>query len=185
MTLPPAQEPGLVGHVRVVAILMMVQGTLEILMGFFWVTMAALFPTLTSMMEGQQNQPPPPEEALWFIIVLYGGIGVVHLVVGILHAYAGYHNYSFKRRTLGIVALSSGVGTLFGCYCLPTAVALSVYGLIVYLNGPVGRAFTMGDEGYPGDAILVTFSRYRSALSNSSTASSNPHADSPFQPPPS
>jgi hypothetical protein len=181
LKLPPAQEPGLVGHVRVVAILMMVQGVLEILMGLFWGAMAALFPTLTTFLESQQNQPPPPDEAFWFIIVLYGGIGVVHLAVGILHAFAGYRNYAFKSRTLGIVALSSGMGTLFGCYCLPTAVALSVYGLIVYLNGPVARAFAMGEEGYPGDAILVTFSPYRSALSSPGPTSSNPHADTPFQ----
>ena len=182
MTLPPPQEPGLVGHVRVIAILMMVQGALEMVMGLFLATFAILFPSLQSIMEEQGQPGVPPEGAIWFMIGLYGGIGLVHLCAGVLHAYAGYRNYAFKGRTLGIVALSSGVLTIFGCYCLPTAVALSVYGLIVYLNGSVARAFIMGEEGFPGDAVLVTFSRYRTAVNDPFSAAGSP-SENPFQRP--
>ena len=49
--------------------------------------------------------------------------------------------------------------SIAGCYCLPTAIGLFVYGLIVLLNEPVKRAFAMGEQGRTAAEIQNHFAR--------------------------
>jgi hypothetical protein len=161
----PRQLPGgMVQHVRVVAILMIVQGVLELLMGVGLGAVAALMPTLIRMemrpVPGPPGQPPP-EFAFWMVTGIYGGMAALALVAAALHIVAGVRNYRFRSRTLGIVAMAGGALTVMTCYCLPTAVGVAVYGLIVYLNDSVAEAFRMGEEGRPANEILASFSGFR------------------------
>jgi hypothetical protein len=47
--------------------------------------------------------------------------------------------------------------TVLTCYCVPTAVAIGIYGLIVYLNQEVSEAFRMGEAGCEPPEIFGTF----------------------------
>ncbi|MDP7017127.1 MAG: hypothetical protein QGG36_15075 [Pirellulaceae bacterium] len=109
----------------------------------------------------QQGQVPPPEQMMLFMTVMYGALGAVAMLVGAVHVFAGLQNYRFRRRVFGTVALGMGMLSVFTCYCAPTGIALAIYGMIVYLNGPVVSAFDMAKQGYSGDAVLATFNRYR------------------------
>jgi hypothetical protein len=165
---PRQFEPGLVSHVRIVAILMIVQGVLELLIGGFYIVMGIIVATvMRDQFASEFVVPadtdaavPPPEVFIWITCGTYVVMGLTNLIVGSLHGYAGYRNYSFKSRTLGVIALAGGMATLLGCYCLPTALALAVYGLIVYLNASVAEAFRMGEQGQPSATILARFSRF-------------------------
>jgi hypothetical protein len=155
----PAQASNrkLVGHVPVIAVLMMVQGGLELLMGASLIAMAGILPMLMKM-EGQPgNQGPPPEFFAWIMLVIYGGLGLLTIVAAVLHFYAGLRNYRFRNRTLGLVALAGGMVTVFTCYCAPTSIALAVYGLIVYLNADVAQAFELGESGQSKEDLLQRF----------------------------
>ena len=55
-----------------------------------------------------------------------------------------------------MAALISSVASMFTGYCAPTAIALLIYGLIIYLNDDVRRAFEMGEQGYPPEHIKAT-----------------------------
>jgi hypothetical protein len=101
---------------------------------------------------GMTNQP-----AIWIMPVVYGGMAAVALVSSVLHVTAGLRNYCFRGRTLGIVALACGMLTVLTCYCFPTAAALGVYGLIVYLNPEVSEAFRMGEAGRDSAEIVAAF----------------------------
>jgi hypothetical protein len=152
---PFQRRPGLVGHVRAVAILMMVQAALELLAAAGLGAMAVFMPIAFQQMEkqpGMANQP-----GLWIIPLAYGGAAAAALAAGVLHLVAGLRNYRFRGRTLGIVALACGMLTFFTCYCLPTAVALGVYGLIVYLNQEASEAFRIGEAGRQPAEILAKF----------------------------
>ena len=81
------------------------------------------------------------------------------LAAAVLHVVAGLRNWRFRGRILGIVALAAGMVTVLTCYCLPTAMALGIYGLIVYLNGEVSDAFRMAEAGQSADQIFATFRR--------------------------
>jgi len=175
-----AQDYSWVSQVRIFAILNAVQGTLEIPMGLFTTGMAVLFPTLIRMDKARNPNAdgPQPEEFMWFIAGLYLAIGLPVLASGILRLVAAYRNYRFQGRTLGMVSICAGLGSMLSCYCAPTAIGILVYGLILFLNPAVKVAFEMARQGQSADQILAAFSPYQSTY----YAPSPPPA-SPGQPP--
>ncbi len=105
--------------VRVVAALLVVQGVSEcgigLLLIFRWKTSALAF-------------------AIVLLVFLLGGLKVI----------AGVRNYRYRNRVLGILALAVAPLSVFTLFCLPSALALLVCGLVVYLNGDVRRVFASG-----------------------------------------
>jgi hypothetical protein len=152
---PPATG-SMVGHVRVVSILMIVQGSLVVLLGLVLGAMGFAMPVILNtnpaFREDMVDGPP-----IWIFPVIYGSLGVFLLAMGILNIVAGVQNYRFRGRGLGIFALCAGMAASITCYCAPTAIALAVYGLIVYFNQPVVLAFQMARQGLSGDQILAAF----------------------------
>ena len=66
------------------------------------------------------------------------------ILVSIVQILAGLRNYYYRWRLFGIAALILGLSIGISCECAPTALALAVYGLIVYLNKDVAAAFRLG-----------------------------------------
>ena len=162
--IPQDMQRGLVHHVAALGILTIVQGALVTLMGLFLIGMAAVVPAMIKAQGGFPNQPgmpqrPMPAEMEWVLLAVYGGAGVIAVALGVLNIVGGIGVMRFRGRILGIVALSSGLLSIFGCYCFPTALGLFIYGLIVLLNGPVKRAFEMGTEGVSSTEIQAHFAR--------------------------
>jgi hypothetical protein len=153
---------GYVAQVRVVAILNCVQGALEIMLGLMLVAMAIIMPIMLGMeQEGNRHGQPAPEELKWFIGGMYGVMGGLPLIAGLLRVYAGIQNFRFRGRTLGLVSFFVGLISMMACYCAPTSIAILVYGLIVYLNPAVKAAFDMGQQGMSGDQVLSSFAMQR------------------------
>jgi hypothetical protein len=84
-------------------------------------------------------------------------LSVPALVAGVLRIVAGVYNLRYRRRGLGMAALGVGLLTLVTGYCAPSAIALAIYGLIVYLNEPVAIAFSMGNSGRSLAEIRAAF----------------------------
>jgi hypothetical protein len=122
---------GMVGHVRVVAVLLIVQGVFEILFAFFFLAFLAATMLI----------PDPDLASLRPVSVLMAVVSVPALACGVLRMVAGYFNFRFRRRGLGLVGLGAGLVTVMTFYCAATSIALAVYGLIVYLNEAVVAAF--------------------------------------------
>jgi uncharacterized membrane protein HdeD (DUF308 family) len=177
---PAAHDYGWVSQVRIFAILNAVQGVLEIPMGLFTTGMAVLFPTLMQMDKARNPNAggPQPEEFMWFVSAIYLAIGIPVLTSGILRIIAAIRNYSFKGRTLGMVSICAGLGSMLSCYCAPTAIGLLVYGLILFLNPAVKAAFEMARQGHTPDQILAAFSPYQTTF-----YAPNPPPGAPGQPP--
>jgi hypothetical protein len=135
-------DRGMVDHVPIVAALLMVQGALEIVFaisGFGFVALAYL-------------GPEKEFAGIRGLAILMAIISVPALLAGVLQIIAGVFNLRYRRRGLGIAALATGLLALVTGYCAPSAIALAIYGLIVYLNEPVAIAFSMGDGGQsPGE----------------------------------
>jgi hypothetical protein len=155
---PGMRVRGLVGHVRVLAILIIVQGVLSLLMGLMLVTMAIFMGAMFTF------EPPPEAKdgpSGLFLGMIMGGtyltMGLCGAIPGALQIYAGLKLYQFKSRSLGIIALSSGLATILTCYCAPTSIALFVYGLIVLLNDSVREAFELAKQGHSPDQIDLMF----------------------------
>lgn len=162
--LPPDMQRGLVHHVMALSILTIVQGALVLLYGIGLMILAFVMPVFLQAQGGMPRQPgmpaaPMPAGAEWMMLAIYGSMGLVSLVIGVLGIWAGIRMIKFRGRTLGIVALSSGLLSIAGCYCLPTAIGLFVYGLIVLLNPSVKRAFELGEQGHSASEIENHFAR--------------------------
>jgi hypothetical protein len=157
---PELRPAGLVHHVRAIAILMLIQGMLELFAAFGLGAMAIVMPRMIEADMRQMEHPPQmPHNVLTIFTAEFGVMAAAALVTAALHVVAGLRNYQFRGRVMGIVALAGGLATLFTCWCLPTALALGIYGLIVYLNGPVSQAFRMREAGCSTSDIFLTFRR--------------------------
>lgn len=145
-------------QIKVVAILLMVQGGLEAAMGMFLCVMGpVMFGIMSSAPPPSSGGPAPPA-------ALFGGIylvmGIPTLIAGVLKIVAGVRNVKYRGKTLGFIALGSGILSAASCYCIPTALGVAIYGLIVYLNQNSARAFELGETGMPSDQIMATIDGY-------------------------
>jgi hypothetical protein len=139
-------------QIKVVAILMMVEGGLEALMGVFLMVMGPVVMSLMKSAPPTSGGAPPPPEAIGGV---YMAMGALTLIAAIVKVIAGIRNVSLKSRVLGFVGLGSCLLSLASCYCIPFALGLGIYGMIVYLNEKSAQAFQMGDSGMPSDQILA------------------------------
>jgi uncharacterized membrane protein HdeD (DUF308 family) len=152
----------LVRHVGILAVLMMVQGAFELIMG---VVLAAAGPLMFYGFQQAGAAPggnvapgaAMPGNAPLLFLVSYVALGLATMFVGALRIFTGIRNLKFRGRVLGMVSLSLGVVSMLSCYCAPTSIALFVYGLIVYLNSDVATAFEMAEQGVSPKEIKATF----------------------------
>jgi hypothetical protein len=153
----PELSSSILTQQRVIAILMMIQGTLALIVGILLVGAAAMLPQVLAA--DMQRQPQPPgapniEQMKWILLGTYGVMGTCGIIPGILLIYAGLQNLWLRGHTLGIVALCGGAVSLGTCYCFPTALGLLIYGLIIYLNATTQKAFALAKEGETFDSIM-------------------------------
>jgi hypothetical protein len=143
----------MVPQVQVVSILMIVNGALVSLMGLL---LSVVGPALFFILQAEQRhgRPPPQDEAaLRIISVIYVVLGAVVLAAGVLNVVAGIRALRFRNRALVLVALFCNVVPLLTCYCSITSLGLMIYGLIVFFNADVARAFELAAEGVPPEEI--------------------------------
>ena len=166
VNLPPDTKRGMVGHVFVLGVLMAVYGALFVILGLCTVGYGVFMPEMLKNNPAWQNNPQfgnnppmPPDELLKMMTTGTLIAGGMFVLLGALYLVGGIQVSRFRGRMLGIVALSVGLLSVFGCYCIPTSVALFVYGLVVLLNEPVKTAFGLGDRGFRGAEIQQAFAR--------------------------
>jgi len=149
-----------VRQVRVLAVLMCVQGALEFLFGIYFVVMGFVFPGLMNQQGLAPSGQLPAEQVETFSNVMFAFFVVAGLVVtfvGILRFVAGILGFHFRGRGLGIASHFLGLCSVVGIYCGLTAFALCLYGCLVYYNPNVRTAFRMRNEGQSVDEILAHF----------------------------
>src|SRR5262245_13042263 len=72
---------------------------------------------------------------------------VVLVICGSLKAFAANRNRRFRGRSLGVAALWSSIPTAAIWPCSPSALALLLYGGIVYRDRMSRCAFALGESG--------------------------------------
>ncbi|MEM9589179.1 MAG: hypothetical protein AAGA03_17995 [Planctomycetota bacterium] len=160
-------SPGLVNHVPILGVLMIVQGAMVLLMGGAAGLYAVFMPQVFEQIREQAiarggNAPPPPNVGLW--VGLVGGLLCLALVaVALGTIFGGLQAFRFRRRSFSIVVLLAGLVTIVTCYCLPTQIGLTIYGLIVLLNPQVMHAFRLADQGHAPADVQRHFLSLRSA----------------------
>jgi hypothetical protein len=149
----------MVNQVKVLAILMIVNGALSALTA---IAVAALGPVLILASQNDRSMRADDKTAMAVFAVIFVASGLLVLVIGVLHLIAGIRCLSFRGRVLAIVALFSNLVVIITLgLCGLLSIALMIYGLIVLFNRDVMAAFAMGQRGHSPQEILAAFDPYR------------------------
>ena len=84
VSLPGPVDSGLVRHVVPVAILMIIQGALELVMGIVWLSLIVVVPALIADMPAGKGVPPPATLQT-MLAVVYGVMAAGGVIAGPLH----------------------------------------------------------------------------------------------------
>ncbi|GAA4471255.1 MULTISPECIES: hypothetical protein [Novipirellula] len=153
---------GMVGQIPILGVLMIVQGVFITLMGLVFggyaFAMPMIFRSIREDAAKQGANPPPmPQEMELGMLIGLGVAAVCVLAIAVFTIWAGVRVIKFQSRTFAIVMLCVGMLMCLTCYCAPTQIALSIYGLIVLLNGPVTDAFRFAEKGHSAREIQQAF----------------------------
>jgi hypothetical protein len=142
---PPAlQENSFVKQIPFVGVFMIVQGGLEVLMGFFMLGMLVFMSTVMMNDPRFQEDLQRREQAvvgMRVVTVFYGVGGGASLICGVLRVVGGVFTLQRRARGFAIATNILGFLSMLSCYCSITGIAASIYSLIVLLQTPVAEAF--------------------------------------------
>lgn len=145
--------PSTVQQVMVVSILQIVVGALELLVSAI---LAVYTGILGAMSTGAIEMPEGEEEALFVFgiisaVMLFFGSAI--FIAAVLRIWSGIAGFKFKRRKMAIFASVLGMTSALTMYCSVFSIGMLIYGLIIYLNRDVRRAYEMAEQGMTPDQI--------------------------------
>jgi len=148
--------PGnMVRQIPILSGLMIAQGILVIIMGLF-LCFAMFMPMILADQMAAQGAPPAVVSPV-YLMVVYGLLGALALIGGIVTIMAGVKMLDFRGRKWGFTALGLCIASVFTCYCAPTGIALAVYAFILLLNPQVVEAFRQREQGQSKVEVLGRF----------------------------
>ena len=145
--------PSTVQQVMVVSILQIVVGALELLVSAI---LAVYTGILGAMSTGAIEMPEGEEEALFVFgiisaVTLFLGLAI--FIAAVLRIWSGIAGFKFKRRKMAIFASVLGMTSALTMYCSVFSVGMLIYGLIIYFDRNVKRAYEMAEQGMTPDQI--------------------------------
>ena len=145
--------PSTVQHLMVVSILQIVVGALELLVSAI---LAVYTGILGAMSTGAIEMPEGEEEALFVFgiisaVMLFFGSAI--FIAAVLRIWAGIAGFKFKRRKMAIFASVLGMTSALTMYCSVFSIGMLIYGLIIYFDRNVKRAYEMAEQGMTPDQI--------------------------------
>jgi hypothetical protein len=142
---PPSPTPSRVDDVARVAKFLKWQAFATLAWAAFCTTAAGFIAYVMVLGRGGSDEPA--------VLVLYTVLGLVSWTAGILQVTASGRMRAFQSRGMCFVALWSNVASFFcggAICCLPTGIALVVYGMTVLMDPSVVEAFERAKNTPPG-----------------------------------
>ena len=158
----PGRSRSMFNQIRIVAICMIIQGILELLFAAYMIAMSFIYPMILEQVPNQQipaNEAEMLDTVQYYSVMYFAIVGGLIFLVGAMRLCAGILNFQYRARTLGIITNFLGIASIATCYCLPTGIAICVYGSIIYFNPDVAQAFQMKANGHKDSEILEFFNR--------------------------
>lgn len=146
--MPMSTNSVFVRQVKPLCVCMIIQGVLEILLGIMYGGLgfvAFAQPVAVGVQVSMQEQI--------IGMLVYIILGSIAFVAGVLRIAAGIRGFNFRGYKLGVASHFFGMFNLLTCVCIPTSLALCIWGCIVYFSSEVKYAFQMGAEGHDAREI--------------------------------
>ncbi|QDU30698.1 hypothetical protein ETAA8_58460 [Anatilimnocola aggregata] len=143
--LPGGLSPATLLQQRVICVLLIIHGLLTLMMGGMYIVSAFVIPDL--MYRGNGPDDPRMDQMKSVLVISYVCMASGGLIAGVLQIYAGIRNFWLRGYRWGLAALGSLIVGGMTCYCLPTGLAILIYGLIIYLSPTTRHAFELAKRG--------------------------------------
>ena len=139
--------PSTVQQVRVSSSLQIMVGALELLASAYLLVIAGVFAVESFGLNRQADF----RNLIEYTAVSFGGFTI--FIVAVLRIWSGIAGFKFKRRKMSIFASVLGMISALTMYCSVFSIGMLIYGLIIYLNRDVRRAYEMAEQGMTPDQI--------------------------------
>lgn len=133
-----------VSQVPLFGIALMVHGGLVVALGGMLAVYGAFLARAFDR-AGPSAAPSDPAAAMMPEVLVGGmlGVGLVHVGIGAFQLFAGWRVRQYRARWLTLGALAAGLGTVIGCYCVPSSIGMLIWGAIVLLTSDVVARFEL------------------------------------------
>ena len=138
--------PSTVQQVRVSSSLQIMVGALELLAAAYLLVIVGVI-AVESVLIRQADF----RILIEFTAVSFGGFTI--FIVAVLRIWSGIAGFKFKRRKMSIFASVLGITSALTGVCSIFSIGMLIYGLIIYLNRDVRRAYEMAEQGMTPDQI--------------------------------
>ena len=138
--------PSTVQQVRVSSSLQIMVGALELLAAAYLLVIVGVI-----AVESVLNRQADFRILIEFTAVSFGGFTI--FIVAVLRIWSGIAGFKFKRRKMAIFASVLGITSALTGLCSFFSIGMLFYGLIIYLNRDVRRAYEMAEQGMTPDQI--------------------------------
>ena len=139
--------PSTVQQVRVSSSLQIMVGALELLAAAYLLVIAGVFAVESFGLNRQADS----RILIEYTAVSFGGFTI--FIVAVLRIWSGIAGFKFKRRKMSIFASVLGITSALTGVCSIFSIGMLIYGLIIYLNRDVRRAYEMAEQGMTPDKI--------------------------------
>ena len=139
--------PSTVQQVRVSSSLQIMVGGLELLPAAYLLVAAGMFAVESFGLNRQADS----RILIEYTAVSFGGFTI--FIVAVLRIWSGIAGFKFKRRKMAIFASVLGMTSALTMYCSVFSIGMLIYGLIIYLDRNVKRAYEMAEQGMTPDQI--------------------------------
>ena len=139
--------PSTVQQVRVSSSLQIMVGALELLAAAYLLVMAGVF----AVENFGLNRQADFSILIEYTAVSFGGFTI--FIVAVLRIWSGIAGFKFKRRKMAIFASVLGMTSALTMYCSVFSIGMLIYGLIIYFDRNVKRAYEMAEQGMTPDQI--------------------------------
>ena len=138
--------PSTVQQVRVSSSLQIMVGALELLAAAYLLVIVGVI-----AVESVLNRQADFRILIEYTAVSFGGFTI--FIVAVLRIWSGIAGFKFKRRKMSIFASVLGITSALTGVCSIFSIGMLIYGLIIYLNRDVRRAYEMAEQGMTPDQI--------------------------------
>ena len=139
--------PSTVQQVRVSSSLQIMVGALELLAAAYLFVVAGVLAVEFFGLNRQTHF----SFLIEYTAASFGGFTI--FVAAVLRIWSGIAGFKFKRRKMAIFASVLGTTSALTMLCSIFSIGMLIYGLIIYLNRDVRRAYEMAEQGMTPDQI--------------------------------